>query len=321
MNIFNNKLLLSGLLLLSALPWLPAQKLSKGYYFDGDDVVFEFDIRLYQKAEADGTLQKLEFSDLNINKVVVTGNFDKWSEKAWRMKKTGPYTYQLRKKVSDFNDDFTWEFKFLINGKYIADPKKYDVREKILSADIWEGVYDLDVYNVKQVEHGNASFFLKGYPDAKEVILAGSFNGWKEHGLKMKKVSGGWGMELQLPVGRFEYKFIVDGEWMHDPANPDKVVNEYDTFNSVMVVVKPVFFELEGFTDAKEVILAGTFNNWDPNAMKMDRTPTGWKKILNLPGGKVYYKFIIDGKWMTDPGNPLSEYDRSGNLNSVLLVR
>lgn len=314
-------LFVSCLLLLQGRAPLAAQTASKSYYFEEDEVVFEFDLRLYQKAEADGTLQKLEFADFDVNQVAVSGDFNKWSKKAWKMKKIGPYTFQLRKKIKDFNDDFTWEFKFLINGHYWADPANLRVDEKIISDDIWEGVYNLDVYNVQPVEHGNASFFLEGFPNAQQVILSGEFNGWNEHNLKMKKVDNGWLMNLELPVGRYEYKFIADGNWLHDPANPETVVNMHGTLNSVLRLTKTVVFELAGYLDAQKVILAGTFNNWNENKTRMERTESGWKFSMNLAAGKHHYKFIVDGKWMTDPGNPLSEHDPYGNLNSILLVQ
>lgn len=314
-------LLLTSSLLLSGSVQLPAQKEGKSYYFEDDEVVFEFDIRLYQKAEKDGTLQKLEFSNFDIHQVAVSGNFNKWSKKAWKMKQIGPYTYQLRKKLKDFTDKFDGEFKFLINGRYWADPNNWRVAEKLIPTDIWEGVYNLDVYNVVPVEKGNAAFFLKGFADANEVVLAGSFNGWKTKGLKMKKVEKGWAVNLELPVGRYEYKFIVDGNWIHDPDNPDTVVNEYSTLNSVLLISRTIDFELAGFLNAKKVILAGTFNDWNEYKMKMDRTESGWKISLNLSSGKYAYKFIVDGQWMIDPDNPLSEYDPYGNLNSILMVQ
>ncbi|HMR43370.1 MAG TPA: hypothetical protein PKC40_06030 [Saprospiraceae bacterium] len=318
--IFAN-LLLSGLFFLSGILQLSAQKESKAYYIENDEVVFEFDARLYQKAAADGTLKDLDFADFDINKVVVSGDFNSWSRKDWKMKKIGQYTFQLRKKVKDFNDVFKWEFKFLINGRYWADPESRRLDEKIISNDIWATVYNLDIYNCQPVDVGNAHFFLKGYQNAQKVILSGEFNGWKVDALKMKKMDGGWRMNLQLPVGKYEYKFIVDGNWMHDPANPKKVMNEHGTFNSILFITKPVTFDLKGFTGAKKVVLAGSFNDWNERDLKMERTESGWKTSLDLTSGKYYYKFIVDGKWMTDPGNPLSEYDNSGNLNSILLVR
>jgi len=195
------------------------------------------------------------------------------------------------------------------------------VDEKIISEDIWEGVYNLNVYNVLPVEQGSASFFLEGFQHAQRVILSGEFNGWNEHSLKMKKVDNGWCLNLELPVGRYEYKFIADGEWLHDPANPETVKNMHGTPNSVLRLMKPVVFELDGYPDAKKVILAGTFNNWDESKTRMERTESGWKIMMNLAAGKHHYKFIVDGKWMTDSNNPLSEHDPYGNLNSILLVQ
>lgn len=305
----------------SGLSHLEAQQKYKTYFFQENDVVFEFDVRAYLQAQSEGTLSKMDFEDLDIHTVAVTGTFNNWSKKGWRMKQTGPYTFQLRKKISEFNDALTWEFKFLINGRYMLDPNVLPIEQKIIPVDIWEDVYNLDVYHVQPVSKGNAVFFLKGYPDAGQVILTGSFNGWNEHALKMERMGEGWAMELELPPGHYEYKFIVDGEWMHDPANPKWVHNEHGTLNSVLLLTKTIVFSLEGYPTAKRVVLSGSFNDWATNREIMARTDTGWRIALELTPGKHYYKFIVDGQWITDPHNPLSEYDWSGNLNSILLVQ
>ncbi len=52
-----------------------------------------------------------------------------------------------------------------------------------------------------------------------------------------------------------------------------------------------------------EVILTGSFNNWDEQQLKMKKTDSGWSKTLILPGGKHHYKFIVDGEWKVDPEN------------------
>ncbi|MCB0630959.1 MAG: glycogen-binding domain-containing protein, partial [Lewinella sp.] len=120
---------------------------------------------------------------------------------------------------------------------------------------------------------------------------------------------------------RYEYKFIADGEWLHDPANPDKVRNEHFTFNSVLQVKEAVTFQLEDFPNAQKVILAGSFNDWKENDIRMDRRDGKWIVTLHLTGGKHFYKFIVDGQWITDPANPIRENDRHGHVNSVLIVR
>lgn len=291
------------------------------YFFEGDDVVFEFDSRVYAKADAEGNLDKMDFSDLKIYNVAVAGNFNDWSKEGWRMKKLSRYKFQLRKPIEQFNDPFTWEFKFLVNGKYWIEPLPGSAKQKVLSNDFWEKTFDLTFNKVEPDENGNTVFRLDGYEDSREMILAGSFNNWHEHDLKMEKVPGGWEVRIQLPPGRYEYKFIADGNWLHDPDNPDKVRNEHNTFNSVLQVKKVITFQLPGYADARKVILAGSFNKWNENDLKMTRQGDFWTISLNLTGGKHLYKFIIDGEWITDPTNHLKETDRHGYVNSVLMVR
>lgn len=80
------------------------------------------------------------------------------------------------------------------------------------------------------------SFFLEA-PLASKVILTGDFTSWKEDGIAMsKKRSGRWETTLLLKPGRYEYKFIVDGQWWTDPKNPNVVTNSFGTQNSVISV-------------------------------------------------------------------------------------
>ena len=39
-----------------------------------------------------------------------------------------------------------------------------------------------------------------------------------------------------LPPGAYEYKFVVDGEWLTDPGNPEVRPNAFGTYNSVLLV-------------------------------------------------------------------------------------
>jgi len=137
----------------------------------------------------------------------------------------------------------------------------------------------------------------------------------------MEKHPEGWALQLNLSPGKYEYKFIVDGKWMHDPNNRQVVVNQHGTLNSILFIKKTIHFELAGHTSAEEVILTGSFNGWNEEEIKMKKSPHGWYAELDLSGGKHLYKFIVDGKWITDPSNKLTEKDRSGNNNSVLLIR
>jgi 1,4-alpha-glucan branching enzyme len=71
--------------------------------------------------------------------------------------------------------------------------------------------------------------------------------------------------------------------------------------------------------EAKEVILMGDFNNWDPDKHKMKKDKSGsWVKIVNLPPGKYEYKFLIDGVWKEDPHNQETCFNCFGTLNSIV---
>jgi 1,4-alpha-glucan branching enzyme len=74
-------------------------------------------------------------------------------------------------------------------------------------------------------------------PGAKEVVLLGDFNNWdrRKHPIG-KNEKGLWDKTLMLPVGRYEYKFLVDGEWWHDPKNDQVCYNQHGTLNSVITV-------------------------------------------------------------------------------------
>ncbi len=47
---------------------------------------------------------------------------------------------------------------------------------------------------------------------------------------------GIWKALLHLEPGEYEYRFIVDGVWIKDPANVDSVLNEFGQENSLLIV-------------------------------------------------------------------------------------
>jgi len=74
-------------------------------------------------------------------------------------------------------------------------------------------------------------------PEAKEVLLAGSFNDWSGSSDPMKRdKTGAWKKVKMLPQGTHEYKYIVDGVWTLDPESPHTVPNQYGTRNSTIQV-------------------------------------------------------------------------------------
>ena len=52
----------------------------------------------------------------------------------------------------------------------------------------------------------------------------------------MNKINGGWQLPYVLSAGVYEYKFIVDDQWILDPGNKLWEENEFGTGNSVLWV-------------------------------------------------------------------------------------
>jgi len=74
---------------------------------------------------------------------------------------------------------------------------------------------------------------------------------------------------------------------------------------------------------AKEVYVAGDFNGWaldQASRMEPDNGTGTWKKKLALDYGKYRYRFVIDGNWVDDPGNPQREMNPFGQMDSLLEI-
>ncbi|MBI3476406.1 MAG: glycoside hydrolase family 13 [Acidobacteria bacterium] len=60
--------------------------------------------------------------------------------------------------------------------------------------------------------------------------------------------------------------------------------------------------------EAQEVLVGGTFNGWDPSQTPMRESADGiWRVMLQVPTGSYEYKFVVDGKWVCEPG--VDEFD------------
>ncbi len=295
----------------------------QGYRIDGDEVVFTFDKRDYEEAtDKDGI--HLDFADIDVREVFVSGNFNGWSMKKWRMTKIDENTFELRKKTDDFTDEFTWEFKFVVNKFYWAEPSKKKINSVYATTIYGDklNTYNLKMFTANPDENGNLRFFLEGYENANNVVLSGTFNLWDERAFRMHKIENGWELSLKIKPGEYQYKFIVNGEeWVLDENNPEKKSNEFGGYNSFVDIKCEAVFILKNHSDAKKVVLSGSFNNWNEDDYQMKKTTEGWTYTIKLSGGKHHYKFIVDGEWIVDPDNSVKEYDYDGHINSVFMVK
>ena len=80
---------------------------------------------------------------------------------------------------------------------------------------------------------------------------------------------------------------------------------------------RKIMFSFES-SDAKEVILMGDFNNWNPKKHPMKKDGDGkWTKAVILPPGQYEYKFLVDGHWKEDPQSDRICPNKFGTYNNI----
>jgi len=99
---------------------------------------------------------------------------------------------------------------------------------------------------VKSLEHkeqplqptNRKTTFIFYAPEANRVQIAGNFNNWtKRDDYNMERHEDGiWSKEIILAPGVYQYKFLVDDEWMEDQNNPQVVEDPFGGRNSVLHV-------------------------------------------------------------------------------------
>ena len=102
------------------------------------------------------------------------------------------------------------------------------------------------------------------------------------------------------------------------PAASEEIDRKIEGIYGVRQEGDVVVFRV-GNPEATEVQLAGDFNDWMPHATPMQRLPNGdFEARLRLPQGRYRYRLVVDGRWSYDQGNPLTETNQSGALNSTV---
>lgn len=214
----------------------------------------------------------------NAMEVKIAGSFTAWETGALAMKRSAEGWY-----LSVPLPPGKHFYKFIVDGSWIIH------KDNLLKENDGAGNINSVLYMPTH------TFLLNGYSNASKVVVAGTFNGWAPDEAQMKKTTTGWELPYYLPEGTHTYRFVVNGKWMADPANADKLVNEFGEQNSVIRLGKPYVFRLDGFQDAKTVILIGSFNGWRNQELFMQQRAGGWQIPYTLGPGNYEYFYFVDG--------------------------
>jgi 1,4-alpha-glucan branching enzyme len=90
------------------------------------------------------------------------------------------------------------------------------------------------MYN-KGRKKGTVRFSVQAGQQSQKAAVAGDFSQWKPKAMRRQK-NGSFAATLAIPPGRHEYKFVLDGDWVHDADVPETILNRFGTFNSVAIV-------------------------------------------------------------------------------------
>jgi 1,4-alpha-glucan branching enzyme len=172
---------------------------------------------------------------------------------------------------------------------------------------------------------------------ARSVQIGGNFCGWKPAAMD-RSDNGVWYYFLPAGENRREitYKYLVDGIWIMDPLNTDRIDDRMGSYLSVAgPVEKPegthvTWRKIGGNTiefrlykpGASLVSLVGDFNHWNPEDDLLAKGRDGiWRVRKKLFPGVYRYKFIIDGEWLPDTYNSESASDDTGEVCSIIEIK
>jgi hypothetical protein len=235
--------------------------------------------------------------------VFLAGSFNYWDPRALAMTRTDSgWIAQVKLTPGK------WWYKFIVDGNWQID------NDNSLREDDGSGNTNSVFFKPNMVIR------LSGMASARRVFLSGSFNDWRKDELEMQKTTQGWELPIYLAHGTHTYRFIVDGRSMIDPKNPEKLPDGHGGFNSLIHLGVPHLFNLNGFASAAKVELTGSFNHWRPDELFMVKTNLAWKLSYTLGPGNYEYNFVVDGKIITDPDNPITTTDKTSKLHSFLII-
>jgi 1,4-alpha-glucan branching enzyme len=171
--------------------------------------------------------------------VSLAGDFNNWNAASLPLHETNG-EWRTRVQLNQGRH----QYQFVVDGKWIADPDNPNRQDNATgpkNSVVVVGPVDPSEKPDRPIETPtsrvfNVEFTLNA-PSANAVSLVGDFNNWSSTASPMqKRPNGEWAVMLQMPLGRHEYKFVVDGREQSDPQNPEQVDDGKGGRKSVLTI-------------------------------------------------------------------------------------
>ncbi len=111
-----------------------------------------------------------------------------------------------------------------------------EVAEKRAEISIFESLVNFDKPH-GELEDKEIVFTLEA-PEEERVQIAGDFNGWMPENLRLTHSQGRpmWQKIKRLKPGAYQYKYLIDNQWVADPGNDNTVDDLFGGVNSIIRV-------------------------------------------------------------------------------------
>lgn len=111
-----------------------------------------------------------------------------------------------------------------------------EVAEKRAEISIFEPLVNFDKPH-GELEEKEIVFTLDA-PEEERVQIAGDFNGWMPENLRLTYSEGRpmWQKIKRLKPGAYQYKYLIDNQWVADPGNHNTVDDLFGGINSIIRV-------------------------------------------------------------------------------------
>jgi len=199
-----------------------------------------------------------------------------------------------------------------------------------------------DVMKVEEfpfVQAGQVLFHYIGDRSVSDVKVFGSFNDWIELPL-VNKGSNVWELQVPLGAGEYEYGFKVNGEWVVDPLNRSKTIDEFGRPLSILKVApyaietpiidnKEVTFTYSSYdyngilelgAKTSSVAVIGSFSNWVEIPLIKQPNNT-WTLTKTIEPGDYYYSLVVrdstSGAVPEKRNDPLNSNRQTDSLTNI----
>lgn len=166
--------------------------------------------------------------------VHLSGDFNAWARDREALVRAADGVWRLE---LDLPSDCWQRYRFVVDGRgSVPDPNN---PRQVMGPDrYYAGLASLlpptiEVAAGPVVDHDAIAQLRLYAPQAQQVSLVGDFNQWRENVEPLERGSDGvWRLDRELLVpGWHQYAFVVDGEWLPDPANGRQMLWRADTAN------------------------------------------------------------------------------------------